>query len=67
MPDVILCWQDGIFGSLAYQDVGVLNSTTRFIEEEALAGDATVVDRTWRYVNKMKEINAAYELLNSPW
>ncbi len=52
LPDVILCWQSGTFGSIAYQDFRVAPSVTRFIEDGLVPADATVVDRTWRYVNK---------------
>jgi hypothetical protein len=52
MPDVILCWQGGSFGAVAYRDLSVQSAVTRFIEDEAVPADATVVDRTWRYVNK---------------
>jgi len=52
MPDVILCWQGGSFGAVAYRDFSVQGATTRFIENEGVPGDATVVDRAWRYVNK---------------
>jgi hypothetical protein len=52
MPDVILCWQGGTFGSVAYRELQVVNDKTRFIEDGGVPGDATVVDRTWRYVNK---------------
>jgi hypothetical protein len=52
MPDVILCWQGGSFGAVPYRDFSVQNAVTRFIEDEGVPGDATVIDRTWRYVNK---------------
>jgi hypothetical protein len=52
LPDVILYWEAGTFGAIGYQDFRVEQSTTRFIEDGQLPADATVVDRTWRYVNK---------------
>jgi hypothetical protein len=41
-------------GAVNYQDlaVKVKASPTRFIEGEGVPKDATVVDYTWRYVNK---------------
>jgi hypothetical protein len=52
LPDVILCWESGAFGSIAYQDLRLTQSLTRFIEDGFVPADATIVDRTWRYVNK---------------
>ena len=52
LPDVILYWESGTFGAIAYHDFRVEQSTTRFIEDDYVPADATVVDRTWRYVNK---------------
>ena len=52
LPDVILYWEAGTFGAIAYHDFRVEQSLTRFIEDGYVPADATVVDRTWRYVNK---------------
>lgn len=52
LPDVVLCWDGGTFGSIAYQDLRLTQSLTRFIEDGFVPADATIVDRTWRYVNK---------------
>jgi hypothetical protein len=52
LPDVILYFEHGEFGGIAYDDFRVEQHLTRFIEEERVPTDATVVDRTWRYVNK---------------
>jgi len=30
----------------------ISSSVTRFIEKEAVAGDATIMGNTWKYVNK---------------
>jgi hypothetical protein len=49
---VILYWERGTFGSIAYNDFRVQQSFTRFIEDGFVPRDGTVVDRTWRYVNK---------------
>ena len=42
----------GTFGGIPYHDFHVEQRLTRFIEDEPVPADATVVDRTWRYVNK---------------
>jgi hypothetical protein len=52
LPDVILYLERGTYGGIAYDDFRVEQHLTRFIEEEGVPTDATVVDRTWRYVNK---------------
>ena len=52
MPDLILLLQGGRFGGVPYDDFRVQQSSTRFIEDGYVAADATVVGRTWRYVNK---------------
>ncbi|MCU1261466.1 MAG: hypothetical protein JWO80_4351 [Bryobacterales bacterium] len=52
LPDLILCVANGRYGSISYLDFQVEQGVTRFIEEEGVPGDATVVDRTWRFVNK---------------
>jgi hypothetical protein len=52
LPDMILCLANGQYGAVSYEDFHVEQSVTRFIEEEAVPVDATVVDRTWRFVNK---------------
>lgn len=52
MPDVVLVWQNGSFGAIAYRDFAVEYAMTRFIEGDGVPSDATVVDQTWRFVNK---------------
>jgi hypothetical protein len=52
LPDVILYLENGTFGAISYQDFQVEQGSTRFIEDGYVPGDATVVGRTWRYVNK---------------
>ncbi len=51
-PDTIL-YRDGIgYGAIAYSDFRLTQGFTRFIESEEVPTDATVVDHTWRYVNR---------------
>jgi|SRR5579871_704125 len=52
LPDVILFWERGSYGAIGYDDFTIEQGFTRFIEEEQVPADATVVDRTWRYVNR---------------
>jgi hypothetical protein len=52
LPDAILYLQRGTFGGIPYNDFRVEQCLSRFIEEEQVPADATVVDRTWRYINK---------------
>jgi len=52
LPDTIL-YQDGVgYGAIAYSDLRLAQGFTRFIENGGVPADATVVDHTWRYVNK---------------
>jgi hypothetical protein len=52
LPDVILYLERGTYGGIPYRDLSVEQYLTRFIEDGPVPGDATVVGRTWRYVNK---------------
>jgi hypothetical protein len=52
LPDVILYYEHGSFGSIGYPDLHVEQSDTTFIEDESVPSDAAVVRTTWRYVNK---------------
>ena len=40
------------FGLIDFQDLEIQYFRVRFSEEETVPGDAVVVDRTWKYVNK---------------
>lgn len=51
-PDRVLVYDSNGVGAVSYQELEVRVSSTRFIEEGGVPRDATVVDRTWRYVNK---------------
>ena len=52
LPDAVLYLDQGTYGGVAYNDLRVEQSTTRFIEDETVPGDATMAGRTWRYVSK---------------
>lgn len=51
-PDRILAFQGHAVGAIEYSRLSAVSTGSRFIEEEALPRDATVVGKTWRYVNK---------------
>jgi hypothetical protein len=42
----------GAVAAIGYRDLDFSNAMVRFIEEEKVPSDTTVVDHTWRYVNK---------------
>ena len=51
-PDRVLVYdRDGV-GAVSYSGLEVAATQTRFIEDGAVPRDATVVDKTWKYVNK---------------
>jgi hypothetical protein len=52
LPDIVLYWQTGRFGAIAYDDLRVEQYTTQFVEEGRVPVDTLVVGKTWRYVNK---------------
>jgi hypothetical protein len=51
-PERLVLERYGQFAAVLYKNVSVAVSTTRFIETDPLASDASVVDYTWRYLNK---------------
>ncbi|MDE3198815.1 MAG: DUF4236 domain-containing protein [Acidobacteriota bacterium] len=52
LPDLILYWQMGSFGAVAYDALRIQQSITRFVEDGAVPADSTIVGQTWRYVNR---------------
>jgi hypothetical protein len=52
LPDMVLVVEANAVGAVSYGTLNLKVSQTRFIEEDGVPGDAKVVDRTWRYVNK---------------
>lgn len=51
-PDVALIIEGSRAGALSYDQLEVLWSTTVFIEDGSVPGDAQIVGHTWRFVNK---------------
>ncbi|TFW05584.1 hypothetical protein E4K72_11125 [Oxalobacteraceae bacterium OM1] len=52
MPDRVLVYSAAGVGAIAYKDLQVTGMSRQFIEDGSVTSDATVVGRTWRYVNK---------------
>lgn len=52
LPDHLLVYDGAQIGAVRYGSVDVAAGRQRFIEDGAVPADATVVDYTWRYVNK---------------
>lgn len=51
-PERIIVKRGQQFGAIMYKNVDCYGTITRFIESDAVPGDATVVGHTWRYLNK---------------
>ena len=52
LPDSALIIVKGAVAAISYRDLDFSNAMVRFIEEESVPSDTTIVDHTWRYVNK---------------
>ena len=52
LPDKLLIYDDAGVGAVSYRTLDVSIVKQRFIESDGVPSDATVVDYTWRYVNK---------------
>lgn len=52
MPDRLLVFESAAVGAISYSDLNLNVDESQFVEEEGVPQDATVVGRTWRYVNK---------------
>lgn len=51
-PDRVFIFDGTGVGAVGYADLNIDVGAQRFIESEAVPGDAQVVDKTWRFVNK---------------
>jgi hypothetical protein len=51
-PDRILVYDNDGVGAVGYRDLKIEANASRFIEDQGVPSDATIVDRTWKYVNK---------------
>jgi len=52
MPDRLLVFDSAAVGAISYFSLVLDVSENNFIEEETVPQDATVIGKTWRYVNK---------------
>jgi hypothetical protein len=52
LPDRLLVYDGAGIGAISYRSLDLSATRQRFIEEDSVPSDATIVDRTWRYVNK---------------
>jgi hypothetical protein len=52
MPDRLLVFEPAGVGAVGYKDLSLAQTDSKFIEDESVPKDATVVGKTWRYVNK---------------
>lgn len=52
MPDRLLVFDSDAVGAVRYSDLALDVAESQFVEEEAVPQDATLVGKTWRYVNK---------------
>ncbi|MDP9190195.1 MAG: DUF4236 domain-containing protein [Acidobacteriota bacterium] len=52
LPDRLLVYDATGIGAVTYRTLDVSAGQQRFIEDGGVPPDATVVDRTWRYVNR---------------
>src|ERR1039458_5731298 len=50
-PDRLLVWDSRKYGAVSYDSLAVTFAPVRFIETEAVPGDAEVVNYTWQYLN----------------
>jgi hypothetical protein len=52
MPDRLLVFESAAVGAISYSGLNLDIAESQFVEDEGVPQDATVVGRTWRYVNK---------------
>lgn len=52
LPDRLLVYDPGGVGAVSYRTLEMVASRTRFIETGPVPADATIIDRTWQYMNK---------------
>lgn len=51
-PERLLVFARNRVGAVSYEQLGIVVNDKRFIEDGYVPRDASVVDRTWQYVNK---------------
>jgi hypothetical protein len=58
LPDSALVIVRGAVAAVSYRDLDFSMPMSKFIEEERVPSDTTIVDHTWRYVNKAGDLIA---------
>jgi len=51
-PDKVLIYEGKKVGAVSYSNLEIFQRNKRFIEEERVPADGTIVDSTWKYLNK---------------
>lgn len=51
-PDLIFVFQNGVYSTIAYNELKVVNDDLQYTEHEALPQDATVIGQTWKFVRR---------------
>ena len=51
-PDMVLIFDQNGVGAVSYDNLSVQVASQKFIEEGTVPSDASVVEHTWKYVNK---------------
>jgi len=51
-PERLILKQNGKFAAVFYKNMEITRRTNRFIEDEKVPRDASIIDTTWKYVNK---------------
>lgn len=51
-PERLIVKRGNTFGAAFYKNIVIEKSQVRFIESETVPADATIVDHTWKYLNK---------------
>ena len=61
LPDKVFIFQGGKVGILNYEDININITSSRFVETEHVPSDATIVGKTWEYVNKSGEPDSRFK------
>jgi hypothetical protein len=52
LPDQVFVFQNGKYGAVSYNSLGVYEYPTRYIESEGVPNDSKILEYTWQYVRK---------------
>ena len=51
-PDKVLVFEKDCVGAVSYENLNIQIQEAKFIEDNGVPSDTTVIDHTWKYVNK---------------